>query len=245
MPCRFNDLFSLNNLPHPVKRILRQTLGQRFTDPSTALKIRTGKFWREVAPARAVCYGDRMMKRIPAIFLLLTIFFSSATPASALETEEKPFPPFYIRKVAMGGQFSPFELTDLDGKVWTNRPYLKKAMIFITGSWALRHDLRKWAEHISMRYILMADILWIFNPCGTEFADHRKRAEDAFAQYKTAVPVVIDEHSLIGRSLKIDYDIPTIIGIDRFNRLAFCYESPFNMAGQNKLYALIRTRLMK
>ncbi len=165
--------------------------------------------------------------------------------ASAQGTEEKPFPPLYVRKVPIGELFTPFEIADLDGKVWTNRPYLKKAVIFITGSWALRHDLRKWAEHISMRYLLAADIIWIFNPCGTEFADHRQRIADAFKDFKTAVPVAVDEHSLIGRSLKIDYDIPTIIGINRLNRLAFCYESPFNQAGQNKLYALVRTRLLK
>ncbi|NCB37973.1 MAG: hypothetical protein EOM80_04315 [Erysipelotrichia bacterium] len=175
--------------------------------------------------------------------LLLTLLCNFSLLAQPLQ--EKPYPPVYIRKVPIGEPFTPFELTDLDGKVWSNRPYLKKPMIFITGSWALRHDLRKWAEHISFRYLLVADILWVFNPCGTEFADHRKRAENAFKQFKTSVPIAIDEHSLIGRGLRIDYDIPTITGIDRYNRLAFSYESPINEAGKNELEALIRTRLLK
>jgi len=183
-----------------------------------------------------------MKKLLLASFLLVSACFG---PALALDVEEKPFPPFYIRKVAVGGEFTPFELVDLDGKTWTNRPYLQRAIIFITGSWALRHDLRKWAAHISMRYLLTADTIWVFNPSGTEFADHRKRIQEKFCEFSTPVPVVIDEHSLIGRSLRIDYDIPTIIGIDRFNRLAFCYESPFNTIGQEKLFALIRTRLLK
>lgn len=183
------------------------------------------------------------MKKIIFLSLLMATFCFCLAAQPAME--EKPFPPCYVRKVPIGGPFTPFEFADLEGKVWSNRPYLKKAVIFITGSWALRHDLRKWAEHISIRYILMADIIWAFNPCGTEFADHRKRAEDAFTLFRPPVPLVIDEHSLIGRSLKIDYDIPTIIGIDHFNRLAFCYEAPFNLASQNKLYALIRTRLLK
>lgn len=183
------------------------------------------------------------MNKVLLVMLLLMGFFCCMATLQA--QEDKPFPPFYVRKVPMGGPFTPFEFADLDGKTWSNRPYLKKPVIFITGSWALRHDLRKWAEHISMRYILVADIIWAYNPCNTEFADHRKRAEDAFNLFKPPVPLVIDEHSLIGRSLKIDYDIPTIIGIDRLNRLAFCYEAPFNLASQNKLYALVRTRLMK
>ncbi len=184
--------------------------------------------------------------QVNKIFLAGILF---ATTIAALlysqGVEEKPFPPFYVRKVAIGEPFTPFEITDLEGKTWTNRPYLKKAMIIITGSWALRHDLRKWAEHIGMRYVLAADIIWVFNPCSTEFADHRKRIEDLFNDFKTAVPVAIDQHSLIGRSLSIEYDIPTIVGIDRFNRLAFVHESPFNQPGQDKLYALIRTRLLK
>ncbi|MDD3146466.1 MAG: hypothetical protein PHD82_04110 [Candidatus Riflebacteria bacterium] len=183
------------------------------------------------------------MKKVLLLILSLTWFTSGSL--MALEVEEKPFPPFYVRKVPIGEAFTPFEFVDLDGRTWSNRPYLPKAMLILTGSWALRHDLRKWAEHASMRYLLAADIIWVYNPCNTEFADHRKRIEDHFKDFKTAVPVVIDEHSIIGRSLKIDYDIPTIIGIDRFNRLAFCHESPFNKAGQEKLYALVRTRLLK
>ncbi len=184
--------------------------------------------------------------KIKKLFIAWLLFAASTTTfLNGQGTEEKPFPPFYIRKVAIGEPFTPFEITDLEGKTWTNRPYLKKAIIIITGNWALRHDLRKWAEHIGMRYVLAADIIWVFNPCSTEFADHRKRIEDLFKDFKTSVPVAIDQHSFIGRSLRVEYEIPTIIGIDRFNRLAFVHESPFNQPGQDKLYALIRTRLLK
>lgn len=183
-----------------------------------------------------------LMKRIILATTMLLMF--GLTGAMAQSTKEKPFPPFYVRKVPIGAPFTPFEIIDIEGRTWTNRPYPNKAMLIITGSWALRHDLRKWADHISMRYLFVADVLWVFNPGSTEFADHRQRIEDLFKDYKTAVPVAIDEHSLIGRSLSIEYDIPTIVGIDRFNRLAFVHESPFNKPGQDKLYALIRSRLI-
>lgn len=97
----------------------------------------------------------------------------------------------------------------------------------------------------SLRYLFAVDTIWVYNPGGTEFADHRQRIEDKFKDFKTAVPVVIDVHSLIGRSLRTVMTIPTIIGIDRFSRLAFCHRSPFNRMGQDKLYALIRTRLLR
>ncbi|MBU1109449.1 MAG: hypothetical protein KKB51_22400 [Candidatus Riflebacteria bacterium] len=157
---------------------------------------------------------------------------------------EKPFPPFYVRKVAPGDQFTPFELVDLDGKTWTNRSYMSKPLLLITGKWALRHDLRKWAEHLSLKYTLVADTVWVFNPSSTYFADRRKRSEEAFTTFNPKVPTVIDSHSLIGRSLKVEYDIPTIIGIDRFNRYKFCLESPFNKPGSAELDALIRSHLL-
>ncbi|HMM59021.1 MAG TPA: hypothetical protein PKC25_02705, partial [Candidatus Rifleibacterium sp.] len=84
---------------------------------------------------------------------LLLLVIAAGNGAAALETEEKPFPPLYVRKVAVGDVFTPFEFVDLDGKTWTNRPYIRKAMLILTGSWALRHDLRKWAEQISLRYL--------------------------------------------------------------------------------------------
>lgn len=176
-----------------------------------------------------------------AAFLLLSL--GSLAFSGIAGAEKDRFPPFYIRKVHLGDQFTPFELTDLDGKTWSNRSYMRKPVILITGSWKLRHDLRKWADFLNMNYLLKAEILWVFNPCSTMFADHRKRSEEAFGNFKTSIPVAVDSHSYIGRSLKIDYDIPTIIGIDRNNRYMFSLATPFNKAGREVLENLIKTRL--
>lgn len=184
-----------------------------------------------------------MVIRSAKLLGLLVALLMNLVTTEVCAQDKKVFPPFYIRKVNMGDQFVPFDLVDLDGKTWSNRAYMRKPLIIITGSWKLRHDLRKWADFLSMQYILQTDVLWVFNPCSTFFADHRKRAEDAFANYKTSVPVAIDTHSYVGRSLQIDYDIPTIIGIDRMNRYRFTLESPFNKPGAEKLRNLIRTRL--
>jgi len=173
--------------------------------------------------------------------LLMAVLTVDRAPASA---EEKMFPPFYVKKLSPGEQFTPFEIVDLDGRTWSNRRYLTRPLLLITGKWALRHDLRKWAEHLNLQYALQADVLWVFNPNAGWFEDRRKRSEDAFKEFNPKIPLLIDSHALIGRSLKIEYDIPTIIGIDSNNRYQFALESPFNKPGSAKLDALIRTKLL-
>lgn len=159
-------------------------------------------------------------------------------------TAEKSFPPFYIYKISPGDLLVPFEFKDIEGTTWSNKSLLTRPMIFITGNWKLRHDLKKWAEFLSMKYNPVADVIWIFNPCGTEFADHYQRAESAFKTFRPPIPTVIDVHSFIGRSLKVDYEIPTIIGLSRTNRLAFTFASPFNSLGKDELVSLINTKLL-
>ncbi len=173
--------------------------------------------------------------------LLLAVLTAARPPAMA---EAKSFPPFYVKKLAPGEQFTPFEIVDLEGRTWTNRRYLTRPLLLITGKWELRHDLRKWAEHLSLTYVLQADVLWVFNPNKSWFEDRRKRSEEEFTEFNPKIPLLIDSHSLIGRSLKIEYDIPTIIGIDRNNRYQFALESPFNKPGSEKLAALVRSKLL-
>lgn len=179
---------------------------------------------------------------ICCILIIGHAIFSKETAAQAAD---RSFPPFYVKKLAPGDQFTPFEITDLEGRTWTNKNYLARPLLLITGKWELRHDLRKWAEHLNLNYILQADILWVFNPNAGWFEDRRKRSEDAFKEFKATVPTLIDSHSLVGRSLKIEYDIPTIIGIDQHNRYQFCLESPFNKAGSKMLAALVRNKLLR
>ncbi len=163
---------------------------------------------------------------------------------SPLLAQEKSFPPFYIYKIIPGDQLASFDFTDLDGKIWTNRQYLFRPLIFITGNWKLRHDVRKWANFPSLKYNPVADVIWLFNPASTEFADHNQRLIDAFSRISPPVPTIIDRHSLIGRSLKINYHIPTIIGITRTNRFAFAFASPMSDQGKEELTSLIESKLL-
>lgn len=162
-----------------------------------------------------------------------------------LDLNKKSLPPYSIRKLRTYEDFTPFEFTDLNGRVWTNRKELDKPLLLLTGKWALRHDIRKWAHYLSMRYGSFCDIIWVFNPDSTKYANHKERNEKALRNYAIAVPVVIDSHAIIGRSLKIEYDIPTIIGITRRNTLVFVYESPLNKMAIDRIETLMFTKLFK
>ena len=194
-----------------------------------------------------------MNSRKICVVALLILFSALSLHSQTLEQElenlditRKHLPPYSIRKISIGERFTPFELTDLSGRVWTNRTDLERPLLIITGKWALRHDIKKWARYLSYRYVYYCDVLWVFNPDGTNFANHLEKTEKALGDVNgLAVPVAIDTHAIIGRTLKLEYDIPTIIGISKNNRLAFVYESPLNKVAEQQLEAMIFRRLLR
>ena len=185
--------------------------------------------------------------------LLLIAYLLAAGTAQAqfvaddpeLDFSQKSLPPYSIRKININDDFTTFDFIDLKGKRWTNRGELTRPIIILTGKWALRHDIKKWAHHLAYKYTNFCDVIWAFNPDGTSFANHRQKFEDAMKNFGIAIPVVNDEHAIIGRSLKIEYDIPTIIGITRRNTLGFVYESPLNKVAVDKVESLLFTRLFR
>ena len=187
------------------------------------------------------------------LILLTALFciFTSLSFAQFLEDdpelsiEKKPLPPYSIRKVKPYEEFTHFDFTDLNGRTWTNRNGLNRPMLILTGKWALRHDIKIWAKYLAYKYNNFCDIIWVFNPDSTEFANHKERNEKALKDIYIPVPVVIDSHAIIGRSLKIEYDIPTIIGLTRKNTLGFVFESPLNNYAKDKLEKLMFNKLFK
>lgn len=160
-----------------------------------------------------------------------------------LDFDKTPLPPYSIRKVKPYEDFTTFEFKDLNGKVWSNRNGLERPLLILTGKWKIRFDVRKWAHYLALKYNNYCDIIWVYNPDSTEYANHRKKNEDLLNNFTIAVPVVIDSHAIIGRSLKIEYDIPTIIGITKNNTLGFVYESPLNNVAINRIEYLIYKKL--
>ena len=189
------------------------------------------------------------MKKI--LFVLVFLLLASQNCYSQFLDDDpefdvkRPLPPYSIRKVKPYEEFTTFEFRDLNGRLWTNRYGLEKPLLILTGKWAIRYDVRKWAHFLALKYNYFCDIIWVYNPDSTEYANHKKKNEEALNNFAIGVPVVIDSHALIGRSLKIEYDIPTIIGITRKNTLGFVYESPLNNVAIQKIQDLIFMKLLK
>jgi hypothetical protein len=192
------------------------------------------------------------MRKIILSSIILALFLSTnlcyaqfAEDSPELDIDRKPLPPYSLRKVRTYEDFNVFDFTDLNGRQWTNRNGLNRPLLILTGKWALRHDIKKWAHYLALKYNNFCDIIWVFNPDSTEFADHRQRNEQALRDFNIAIPVVIDNHAIVGRSLKIEYDIPTIIGLTRQNTLGFVYESPLNNFAKDRLEYLMYKKLFR
>ncbi len=187
------------------------------------------------------------MKRPNLILIVLTIILIvpiQSRWALYSATEKESFPPFYIKKVSPSEKFVAFKLTDTEGKTWENNIYNPIPYIFITGKWGIRHDLKKWAIFLNSEFGTRANVLWVFNPSGTEFSNQYKKNLDLITEYQPPIPVIIDSHSYVGRSLKIDYDIPTIVGITRNNLLSFIYRSPLNEKSKSEIKNLIYSKIL-
>ncbi len=191
-----------------------------------------------------------MLKKLSIILLLLMLSATNLCWGQfldddpELDIDKSPLPPYSIRKVKTYEDFTIFEFRDLNGRLWTNRNGLERPLVILTGKWGIRQDIKKWAHYLAYKYNNFCDIIWVFNPDSTEYANHKKKNEDLLNKFSIAVPVVIDSHALIGRSLKIEYDIPTIIGITKNNTLGFVYESPLNNAGKNRVDHLMFKKLL-
>jgi hypothetical protein len=186
------------------------------------------------------------MKRPNLILLLffLTVFNFSYITIGNSATDGENYPPFYIKKVSPSEKFVGFKLIDTDGTTWQNSIYNSQPFIFITGKWEIRHDLRKWANLLNTEFGGKVNVLWVLNPSGTRFSNHIKKSLAVIQDYKPPIPVIIDSHSYIGRSLKIDYDIPTIIGITRNNLLGFVYQAPLNNQSELEIKNLIAAKIL-
>ena len=190
---------------------------------------------------------NKKLTLLTAILIICTSICSAqfVEDDPELDIDKKPLPPYSIRKVKTYEDFTHFDFIDLNGRTWSNRNGLERPLLILTGKWALRHDIKKWAHYLAYKYHNFCDIIWVFNPDSTEYANHRERNEKALKDISIAIPVVIDSHAIIGRSLKIEYDIPTIIGLTRRNTLGFVFESPLNNYAKDRLEKLILNKLFK
>lgn len=153
------------------------------------------------------------------------------------------FPPFWIEKISPGQPFHPFVINDVGDRAWSLESLRGKPVILLTAHRDLRYDLRKWAEALNAEFGRSGQIhlLWVHNLSRFPWDVQEHHAKDLWQQFKPPVPVLLDWHSLVGRSLRICYDTPNLIAIDRFGRFAWHEQGPLTKA----FYARIAERIRR
>ena len=152
--------------------------------------------------------------RIKSVFLF---FFSLCSLVYA------EFPPTYIYKLAPGEVFFKFDFEDLAGKRWTSQNLRGKPIVILTGHRYLRYDIREWARALKKDFSDKEKItlLWVANPSRLRWETLHENVIAEWKDFDAPIPLIPDWHSQIGRSLKIFYNSPNIIGIDSTGKLIF------------------------
>jgi hypothetical protein len=153
-------------------------------------------------------------------FLLLLAFFLFF-PAAALPGAK--FVPAYIEKIAPGNPFFPFRFADLSGKAWSLDGLRGKSVLILSAHRDVRYDVEVWAKALSAEYGPRDDIqiLWVVDLSRYPWLTTERHAEKFWEEFRAPVPVVLDWHAQIGRSLRLRFGTPNLIGIDSLGRLAF------------------------
>ncbi|MBQ2592276.1 MAG: hypothetical protein II567_03245 [Candidatus Riflebacteria bacterium] len=152
------------------------------------------------------------LKRILAI-LAIAITFLAPLPAKAYDA--------YYSKIALGSPFTYFDLEDIYGQRWVSTFLRGKPVIILTAHRYQRYELLKWAESFRQAYMIpgKAYVLWVVNLRKVSWNTSRQVIYDQWRGFNASVPVLLDWDGVIGKSLRVNYNVPNIIVIDSYGRL--------------------------
>lgn len=152
------------------------------------------------------------LKRILAI-LAIAVTFLGPLPAKAYD--------LYYSKVALGSPFTYFDLEDIYGQRWVSTFLRGKPVIILTAHRYQRYELLKWAESFRQAYMIpgKAYVLWVVNLRKVSWNTSRQVIYDQWRGFNASVPVLLDWDGVVGKSLRVNYNVPNIIVIDSYGRL--------------------------
>jgi hypothetical protein len=129
----------------------------------------------------------------------------------------------YYTKLVPGIPFTFFELEDLNHQRWVSTYLRGKPVVILTGHRYQKYEIMKWAENLRRDFWSSGAIhlLWVVNTSKFPFSTSRRTINDEWRRFNAPVPVVMDWHGVVGKSLRINYGIPNIIAIDAAGRFAF------------------------
>lgn len=179
------------------------------------------------------------MTKIIRIFMIVALIALLFAPASVKADG------YRYTKVSPGMPFVYFDIEDIFHQRWVSTYLRGKPIIILTGHRYQRYELLKWAETFRQEYGLPGHVhlLWAVNLRKFPWSTSRGTVIKQWRDFNAPIPVLMDWDGIIGKSLKINYNIPNIIVIDAFGRLALHEMHTYNPEVYSAVSAHIRSLL--
>ena len=155
-------------------------------------------------------------KRILSVLTLAILLLSPQTAKAHYYYDE-----YYYGKVGLGAPFTYFDIDDLYNQRWVSTYLRGKPIIILTAHRYQRYEVLKWAEAFRQEYMIpgKAYVLWVANLRKCSWNTSRQTVYDQWRWFNPPVPLLLDWDGVIGKSLRVNYNVPNIIVIDSYGRL--------------------------
>lgn len=155
------------------------------------------------------------MKKINKMFSLLALAATLVMPGAVSAHEN------YYHKVQMGDTFTYFDLEDTNYQRWVSSYMRNKPVIMLTGHRYQKYEIAKWADAFAQEFqnTNRAYVLWIVNLSKSPWTTSRETILQQWRTFYSSVPILMDWDGVVGKSLKINYNVPNIIVLDSYGRL--------------------------
>jgi hypothetical protein len=146
-------------------------------------------------------------------------------------------------KTYIGQPFKYFDVEDIYNQRWISTYLRGKPLIMLTAHRHQKYEVAKWAEAFRQEFGLpgTAHLLWIVNMRRCPWTVSKREVLNQWRAFNATIPVIMDWNGTIGRSLRVNYNVPNIIVLDAYGRLAMHEMHTFNFEVYSAVAARIRT----
>jgi hypothetical protein len=148
-------------------------------------------------------------------------------------------------KIQPGMAFVHFDIEDIYRQRWVSNYLRGKPIIILTGHRYQRYEILKWAETLRQEFGLPGHVhlLWVVNLRKFPWSTSRGTVRKQWRDFNPPIPLLLDWDGIIGKSLKVNYNIPNIIVIDAYGRLAMHEMHTYNPHVYSAISAHIKSLL--
>lgn len=175
------------------------------------------------------------MYKFKRILAILAIFGALMAP-NPVKASDVP-----VAKVNIGAPFTYFDLSDIYHQRWVSTYLRGKPTIILTGHRYQRYEILKWAEAFRMEYqnTGKAHVLWVVNLRKCPWNTSRETVYNQWRTFNSSVPVLLDWDGVVGKSLRVNYNVPNIIVLDAYGRLVMHEMHTYN----ESVYGAVSARI--